>query len=834
MKERAIARGAAVFAAALVLGSCNEQRLQPFVQDDIFPPSVAILKTAGDTLEAVQDGIKFDVTASDNLGLKNLSIQLTGGYTGQLDTIFTEAVTSVTKSVAIALPNNTPAGGWVYITASVADGRDNPASAVDSVFLFNEAALNIFILDPANGSITSRNKQLPIRIRATQRDGIRIVGYVTAGVVNASDSIGELTSLPLDTTFRDTLAIPDNVTEGTFTITAFAVDSARRRQTAGPITISVQSAANDQTPPTVNHIIADRVEIDDSISVSATDASGITKMGWIATSLTDGSVVGGDSATYSGEFTNVQQTWRLNFNISSLPQTVIVTSFAEDAASPPNRGTSGTSGAPPAGGPAAAASAALALDTVIVVNGITKQLPEGGRIADALYNVGLNEIYLSNIQLDQLEIFRLTDTTFLDPIPVGSRPWGLAFWPEDRNGNHRDTVVVANSGGTNLSIVDVRVGSRLEVRRHALPIMRIQSVQSKIDEATGQIKADIKEYILSDRPQYVSTICRSAAPPACDADGVLAFFSTLPTQAQSEPFPGRGTVRWENISSDAVDESHFVWEHAADLISDTKDTLQVIQRHEDAAEQLQLDALCGVIVSIEELGWIDTTYVRNSGNFQRTLIGEGGSAVEPALLFGRAMGYNVDGGITTLCGPFDTDGDGTPDTSFTLNEDDGITGSINVRDFIANSAVLVKSIAINFNGLTNLIRADSIYVLDGNLRLQGLIQVAGTNPGMDLNFDHAFDATSRGTGGIGGTGDPNNRLLFAASADPVIEVLDTYFFGRVTRVPVKDPVIGPLRVGKLASGEQILVGVTVNGLVIVTLPAVTNTFPVSTWGTPGQ
>ncbi|MGD2134858.1 MAG: hypothetical protein PVF27_01810 [Gemmatimonadales bacterium] len=830
MNDRAIARGAAVFVAALVLGSCNEQRLQPFVQDDTFPPSVVIDKTAGDTLD-VTEGIQFDVTATDNLGLKVLSVSLTGGYLAQLDSVFTSAVTSVTRSVDIPLPNNTPAGGWVIITASVSDGRDNSASAVDSIFLVNEAALTVELLNPTAGAVTSPGKLIQVNVRARQRDGIRWVGYLLDGVVTGGDSIGEL-ALPPDTTYSRVDTIPSGTNEGQFTVTGFAIDSATRRVTTSPITLSVQSASNDQTPPTVNHTIADRVEVDDSITVNATDASGITKMGWIATRLSDGALVGGDSSTYSGEFTDVTEKWRLNFNFTTLPQSLVITSFAEDGASPANRGTSGTSGAPPAAGPAAAAGAAMALDTVIVVHGITTQLPEGGRIADALYNVTQNEIYLSNIQLDQLEIFRLTDTTFLDPIPVGSRPWGLAFWPVDRNGTHSDTVVVANSGGTNLSIVDVRPGSRLETRRHALPIMRIQSVQSKIDDATGQIKPDIKEYILSDRPQYVSTVCRSAAPPACDANGVLAFFSTLPTQAQSDPFPGRGTVRWENISSAAVDESHFVWEHAAELISDTKDTLQVIERQEDASEELLLDAFCGVIVSIEELGWIDTTFVRNSGNFQRTLIGEGGSAEDPPLGFGRAMGYDVDGGITTSCFR-DLDFDGTLE-ALPLYLDNGVSGSINVRDFIANTAVLVKSIAINFNGQTNLIRADSIYVLDGNLRLQGLVQVGGTNPGMDLNFDHAFDASSRGTGGLGGTGDPNDRLLFAASSDPVIEVYDTYFFGRVTRVPIKDPVIGPLRVAELASGEQILVGVTVNGLVIVTLPSVTNAFPTSTWGAPGN
>lgn len=147
-----------------------------------------------------------------------------------------------------------------------------------------------------------------------------------------------------------------------------------------------------------------------------------------------------------------------------------------------------------------------------------------------------------------------------------------------------------------------------------------------------------------------------------------------------------------------------------------------------------------------------------------------------------------------------------------------------MRDFIANTAIPVRSIAINFNGLTNMIRADSVYVLDENMRLQGLIAVGG-GPGMDLNFDHTFDAQVRGTNTIPGDGDADSRLMFAATGDPEIEVFDTYFYGRVGfAIPIKDPIIGPLRVAKRGT-SQILVGVTARGVVYIELPSITNSFP---------
>jgi hypothetical protein len=149
-----------------------------------------------------------------------------------------------------------------------------------------------------------------------------------------------------------------------------------------------------------------------------------------------------------------------------------------------------------------------------------------------------------------------------------------------------------------------------------------------------------------------------------------------------------------------------------------------------------------------------------------------------------------------------------------------------MSDFISNTAIPVRSIGINFNGLTHLVRADSIYILNDFLRLTGTLGSGALNYGMDLNFDHDFRASTGGTPGtFSGTGDPDDRLLFAATDDPNIVAFDTFFFGEVANIPIRDPIIGPLRVARLPSGEQFVVGVTVRGVVTVILPSVTNIFP---------
>jgi hypothetical protein len=193
------------------------------------------------------------------------------------------------------------------------------------------------------------------------------------------------------------------------------------------------------------------------------------------------------------------------------------------------------------------------------------------------------------------------------------------------------------------------------------------------------------------------------------------------------------------------------------------------------------------------------------------------------------MSYNVSTGLTVAACPA-INLAGVP---FTGREevDNGISPGIRVRDFLVNTAIPVRSIGINFNGLTNLVRADSVYVFDEGLRLRGLIGATGVNAGMDLNFNHAFQAGTGGTAGTsGGALDPNDRLAFMASTNPEIDVFDTYFWGLVSRIPIRDPIIGPLRVARLGSGQQVLVGVTARGVVTVQIPAITNIYPANRWG----
>ena len=164
--------------------------------------------------------------------------------------------------------------------------------------------------------------------------------------------------------------------------------------------------------------------------------------------------------------------------------------------------------------------------------------------------------------------------------------------------------------------------------------------------------------------------------------------------------------------------------------------------------------------------------------------------------------------------------------------DFGMSPGINVSNFISNTGITVKSVATNFNGLTNAVRADSIYYLDQDLfrKVTSAAPPGPTplTPGMDMNYNHDFapsGACPPTSTYCGGGTDRNDRLVFSASPAGNIDVYDTYFGAFLTSIPVRDPIIGPLRVARDAGGVQLLFGVTPNGLLVLQLPVFPNPLP---------
>lgn len=254
---------------------------------------------------------------------------------------------------------------------------------------------------------------------------VQCLGYQTSGAFVASDST------PLPAPFRelatvlDTIQIPANAPPGTVTVTPFIRDSAANRSLGPPISLAVLAASGAKLAPTVNFGSDKRVEVDDTLFISALDpaGSGITHLGYEVRTAPGGTIVATKDSTFNGNTTTQPATFALHIpaNVAPpFPAVVYVKTYAVTVNG--------------AKGYAKLGSGVDREDTLTVVSGATRGLPSGSLIADAFYHPKRDRIYLTNIRRDEIEVFSLQDLTFHTPISVGSRPWGITVWPHDRNG----------------------------------------------------------------------------------------------------------------------------------------------------------------------------------------------------------------------------------------------------------------------------------------------------------------------------------------------------------------------------------------------------------------
>ncbi|PYP57201.1 MAG: hypothetical protein DMD40_08940 [Gemmatimonadetes bacterium] len=823
---------------------------------DTQSPTVKITSTAGDTQE-IAGGLRFNVQASDNLGLKTIDLVFSGGLNGVLDTVFHSAVTAYNVSHTLTFPVNSGNGGNITIIARATDGRGNFAADTITIFLSNVQALQVTLISPTAGAVASQNRSIPVEVRAIQNSGIAKVGFL----VNPPGAVANPTTPPNDSlifigTLRDTVDYTDTLTvlaaTGTFDIVGFAEDSAGRRLYTNVITVTIQSAANDVTPPQVSHKIGPRVEVDDTIIVRATDASAVAWIGFrVDTGAAPGVLLKFDTVFVgAGNLTDV--TRRASLNLGSvlppgvLPHSIVVRGYACDAAAARNCSYSNNTTLLPSapvsgartskGGSRPSMSPAGLIDTVIVVNGITVPLQGAGSIADAIYNANRRELYLTNPAFNRVDVFQVANTTFVAGgiTTAGGQPWGIALWPRDTLGGYKDTIVVADVGGTQLAVINVGAGGpRQVIWRQDLPNFLLETY--KVVRSAGGEQVLIKAFDLSDLPQYVATVCRvGAAPPNCDADSVFALYSTSPTASSTPPFNGHGTLRMEkliNTTNRNLMYGKFFWEIATVPPGLGVDTLRIVLDRGRGFNKVVLSACAGVTVDIATMGLGNRTFARNSGNFVHAFFGEGGNT---AAAFARVMSY--DSRFPLSHGPATAQGCPTGAVVRDSGENDvdlGMSPGIHVSDFISNTGVSVLGIATNFNGLTNAVRADSIYYLDQDLRRKVTSAAPpGTSPftpGMDMNYFHDFAPTGQcppGSTYCGGGTDKNQRLIFSANPNGNIDVFDTYFGDFLGSIPVRDPIIGPLRVARDVGGNQLLFGVTATGLLVLQLPPITNPLPV--------
>src|SRR2546426_6722536 len=323
-RVRGLLWGIGVLASAV--WACETSRNVGGVQRDLVPPSIK-LSTAKDTQD-ISGGLLFSVTATDNLGLKDIRLTYTGGYLNQTDTVFISTVTNIT--IPEKITPNSGAGGLIRIVGRATDGAGNFAEDTLFIFLANVQALRVLLVAPSPGAVASSGKYIPIHVIAAQNAGVRRIGWLVGGNPGQTAVTGD--SLVNGTPpFPDSLDFVDSVlvtgTTGFFTIVGFGVDSGSRVATSSPVTVSILSAANDNTPPQIEQTVSLRAEANDTVTVHATDPSGITVIGFAVTTTT-GVPIRRDSVLLSGSSTDAIKRFPLGLNtLSPLPQQVVIQPF---------------------------------------------------------------------------------------------------------------------------------------------------------------------------------------------------------------------------------------------------------------------------------------------------------------------------------------------------------------------------------------------------------------------------------------------------------------------------------------------------------------------------
>lgn len=833
------------------------------VADSAAPAIIINAPTANSTLP-LNDSVRVNIRVTDPTGIKTIRIR---GESVRVDSLgptrtiqrFAEKVITFPFTPGAPLPTDTTITRYLNaIPDSISEAVSIIVTASDS--LNNTAAVSTTILvggprvelrNPVPGQQVVPGGTLLLTAFAVDRSsGIDSVQITVSGAQSASFIFKNpcATCTPNGLPSGDSVVINQNYVvgpaTGAITILATAWNSNRVAGVSNPVNVLVSTTAvTDAQPPQVRvaMTINDRIELSDTIAlnVSAQDvgAAGLRRMGVVVIATPGGVGVAPDTLYLDSVFTGSGRTgvqpaaFKFTLadfgyterNLIRLPRnmTFQVHAFAVDTAGNAGCNTTNTMAAlacdsiMPPQAPSKfyiARTATPLTQLVTVVPGFAVPLPTANsRIADLVVdmNAARPRMYLSNHNFNRLEVLSLTDSTFAQPVTVGSEPWGLFV----NNANNR--LMVANSGGTNISMVDITqpINSITEV-----PAERILTPNASLFDVTRVVTNASVNYLItihdfSDRPQFVAqdangTILHSTKPTGAAPDGSVRYL--LPQPGQPRPFESKilftdnarnpATDNWAIAHIDSIGDGITLYDHVPghpELVfwATDPDIDVAIARLRNGPTQgavlnggSDIDARSASRWNLETVGLSDTTYVTTSTDRQFVGFGEGGVGPFASIWLWHCAP------MTGPCSEGQGPGPGT------------LTDDIEVDDLIGNAAERVMGIALNNDGRLGGARgAQSAYYFsndlqfEGDLRLQGVFSngVAGGGGGIALHPSHLYSTA----------GSTNFTLSFVATANRSIKIVDTFSFTQRGEILIRDNIVGPLRAALPLASENVgLVG----------------------------
>ncbi|MEP6905955.1 MAG: hypothetical protein ABI875_07700, partial [Gemmatimonadales bacterium] len=319
---------AAAMATVLVAGACADSTSIGNTLADKSPPSVS-LTAGGSTVDTL---ISFNVEAKDNLGIKTINVNVTGGLTYAFDTTFTSANTDASIPFLVSVSRSVPRGTPVLVTASAVDGALNH-SAVDTLKLTvgNVPAAFVRFTSPASGTLAVIGKSVIVSLSARSAVKVRSVGFRATGALPIADSTVYSSPLSDSVSSLDTIPIPANAPVGQVSVTPFVIDSLGQRTLGPPIVLNVQPLSAINSTPLVNFSHTTRIEVGDTLHVEATDQTGITVLGYEVRRTQGGAIDAKDSIVSNGNITAQLKTFTMRLPYSEFPTKVFIQAFARNS-----------------------------------------------------------------------------------------------------------------------------------------------------------------------------------------------------------------------------------------------------------------------------------------------------------------------------------------------------------------------------------------------------------------------------------------------------------------------------------------------------------------------
>lgn len=674
------------------------------------------------------------------------------------------------------------------------------------------AGPKVTVVTPVTGDSIPAGTGLNVSARAQHPSGVGRIDIRVQGEANWKTKLDTsftqaYTTSPRDIAFSAIARIPvDAPVRGRITVTATAVNVDRQPGSSSPAVAFVRSS--NAAIPRVTQTIPGKSEFLDSVTVRATGEA-ISAVGIVVRDSV-GTIIKRDSIALSAPYTaNVQVMIPLNLPPSQQGKKLGITGFARDQAGrvgyavPTNR--AGSEGE----------LAAAQMDSTLVVHGRTFRLPQQGLIGDIAVDASRGNVFLSNTAFNLLNVWQQNGQGkgfAPTSIAVGSLPWGMFI------SNNPDTLLVANSGGTNISRVFIGSTSASSLREdlaHRILTRNtyVYTITEQRDENTGKIRLTaVGPISYSDRPQYIAQskggrVYYSTRPTATNPAGTIRWLDpTLPVPDPRQIWQyGKRIPSTERIyalfnvdsiairvapaSSDSSDVL-TIWDHpygqASGILvssgSSPEDVVTQLGVRSDAELQLRLD--------VASLALTDTTFTAASGDRSWIAFGEGHTAGA-----GRVIMVEDPGGpVPTFFSPL-----------------------VTISDLTDNASEKIFGVALDATGGTVAAHGTQSFfsaVLDPfHLRLQGKYD----------SFDNGAGITfhPRADGPLTPAAD---RLAFVAASSGQVEIVDIAYYINRGRLTLKHPIYGPLRASGPMPGDapgvvMKLYAISTEGLIVIDLTA---------------